>query len=83
MISVETDDVGVDGESKDGPWMVIAGLRAYKWRVDSMGVFAVGSFTGLQLVVSSLVVGDGGDSWTARRRCLYPRISVVPLMPLT
>jgi len=28
VMSVETDDVGVEGESRDGPWTVMAGRRA-------------------------------------------------------
>ena len=30
VMSVETDDVGVDGESMDDPWIVIAGRGAYR-----------------------------------------------------
>lgn len=78
VISVETDDVGVEGESRDDPWIVMVGRRAYRWRVDPVVVFAFERFADLELIVSSLVVGDGGDRKAAGRQCLYPRISVRP-----
>ena len=40
VISVETDEVGVEGESREDPWTVMTGRRAYRWGVDLLGVFS-------------------------------------------
>jgi len=56
VISVETEEVGVEGESRDGPWIVIAGRRAYRWKTGPFVVFGFEDSEDLQLAVSLLVM---------------------------
>jgi hypothetical protein len=78
VISVEADDVGVEGESRDGPWMVMTGRRPYRCNVDQLTVFGPESFTDLQFAVSSLVAGDEGGEKVTGTTIFVSRMSVGP-----
>jgi hypothetical protein len=66
VISVETDEVGVEGESRDGPWMVMTGQRAYRYEANPLTVFGSEGFPDLYFAVSWPVVGNEGDRKTTK-----------------